>query len=355
MRGRTVVSAAFMVLLGVACAGSAPAADGAVRGRVASAGQGVADIAVEIYLQEKKGLGGTPFAVTRTGGDGGFAIELPPGDYYFWAREEAPLFGPPRVSEYGQNPVVVKKGARTILEDLVLREVGGAAAAVPGTGIRGRAVIGPDPAADVTVMIYDGARAELKGPGYAAMAVTDAEGRFEADLAAGSYSVALRKRRGGGMGGFLGEGDHSGEYKGNPVAVVEGSYLDLGDVSLHAVDPGKLARETETRQKGPGTAVLGGRVKGTDGKPLGGQYVFLYRDGGMIGRPAAVTTSGPDGLFRFALGESGTWYVGARGSMGGPRQPGEMVGRLTGSADSSVTVTDGEERRDLVIVMEAQW
>jgi len=355
MRPHLVGITRLAPLLLFLAAPAAAAADGTVAGLVSSAGRGVGDVAVEVYLEKKKDVGGTPFALTRSGDDGRFSIALPPGDFYLWAREEAPLFGPPRVTEYEGNPVTVVSGKKTLLDDLELKEVGGRAAAAPGTGVRGRAVVAGAPAADVSVMMYDGATAQLTGPGYAAMAVTGTDGHFETDLAPGRYRVALRKRRGGGLGGFLGPGDQSGEYEANPVTVVAGAYLDLGDVALHEVDPARLAREEEARRRGEGTGALSGAVTGTNGKPLAGQYVFLYRDGGMIGRPDAVAVTADDGSFRFGITGRGTWYLGARSSMGGPRQPGEMVGRLAGSTDSSVTVTEGENRKGLAIVMEALW
>jgi hypothetical protein len=75
----------------------------------------------------------------------------------------------------------------------------------------------------------------------------------------------------------------------------------------------------------------------------------------MIGRPELMAVSGRDGAFAVELPGGGTWYLGARSTMGGPRQPGEMAGRLSGSTDSSVAVRAGERKSGLVIRMEVVW
>jgi hypothetical protein len=240
---------------------------------------------------------------------------------------------------------------------MVLAEVGREAAepVPPETGLTGRVVIAGEPAADASVTVYEGEMRRLMGPGYAAMILTGPDGTFQADLAPGSYRVAARKRRGGAAAGFLRPGDFSGEYEGNPVTVREGEYTPLGDLILHEIDSIRLAEEAGRRAAGTSATRVRGTVVGPGGKPLAGQYVFLYRDQGMIGRPLKVTETGEDGAFTFDLPSGGRYYVGARSTIGGPRQPGEMAGRLSGSPDSSVQVNEGETVTGLTVAMEEIW
>ena len=62
-----------------------------------------------------------------------------------------------------------------------------------------------------------------------------------------------------------------------------------------------------------------------------------------------------DGAFSIGLPGAGLYYLGARSSRGGPRQPGEMVGRISGSPDSSVELLEGLPREGVVIRMEVVW
>ena len=55
------------------------------------------------------------------------------------------------------------------------------------------------------------------------------------------------------------------------------------------------------------------------------------------------------------LAEGGKYYLGARDRFGGPRQPGELVGKLAESPDSSVEITVGEVVEGLRITMEEMW
>ncbi len=348
----------FLAILGT-IAFSLPAlagGEGTIRGAVSAGGVAQPGVAIEVYLESRKGSGGTPFIVTESGEGGSFEIELPAGRYYLWARGRAPAFGPPLVSEYGANPVVVVEGKTTVLLPFALREAGSQSlpAAPKETGVRGRVLVGEAGAAEASVMIYGADAPRLTGPGYVASVVSDPDGAFQADLPPGKYRVVARKRSGGGAAGFLQQGDLSAEHKGNPVTVVGGAYTDIGALALHPVDVKRLAERERERTAGAPT-VLAGVVTGPDGNPVAGQHVFIYRDQGMIGRPELMAVSGGDGSFVVSLPGGGTWYLGARSTMGGPRQPGEMAGRLAGSPDSSVSVRAGERKTGLVIRMEVVW
>jgi hypothetical protein len=345
---------ALLALLALLSCGGKP---GEIAGTVTFRGEGLEGVAVEVYLRGERSEGGTPFMTAQTGPGGKYALTLPPGGYYLWAKEAAPAFGPRKIGEHPKNPIRLAGGDKVALDPIELRPVGSAeaAAAPSGAGIAGRVLAAGNPVADATVMIYGGSRERLMGPGYVAVVRSDESGRFQADLAAGEYKVAVRKRRDGSAAGFLRAGDLSADYEGNPVAVRPGEYADIGDVTLHPVDRERLAGEAADRHRDGSPTRLRGRVADVEGKPLAGQFVFAYRDEGMIGRPDILTTSDEEGGFVLNLAEGGRYYLGARDRFGGPRQPGELVGKLAGSPDSSVEVADGEVVEGLKITMEEMW
>jgi hypothetical protein len=132
-------------------------------------------------------------------------------------------------------------------------------------------------------------------------------------------------------------------------------YLDLGDLSLHQVDAGRLAEKgTQGFQESTAT-VLEGQVLGPDSKPRAGQFVFIYRDEGMIGRPESMARTDAAGVFTLSLAGGGKYYIGARSRHGGPRQPGEWAGKLAGTPDSGLVVLDGRRVKGLTIIMEQVW
>jgi hypothetical protein len=329
---------------------------GAVEGRAVAAGRPVAGATAEAYLTGDRQGGSPPFATALSGADGAFRLALPAGSYWIWVRDLAAVAGPRRIGEYAGNPVVLASRARLALGEIELRSAGRAdEAAAPGAGFRGRALHGGSPVEAAAVTVYGAGRSGLTGPGYAALVRSDAEGRFQVDLAPGEYRLAVRKRQGGAVTGFLREGDLSAVPFADPVRIEAGSYLELGDVDLHEVDRERLAAEAARGHQGVSDTTVEGVATAPDGKPRPAQFVFVYQDEGMIGRPEAVTTTDAAGAFRLALPAGGTYYFGARSRYGGPRQPGEWVGRLAGRPDSSLEVAAGRPVRGLVIVMEQVW
>lgn len=349
-----VLAALFLLVASGAI--PAPVAADLLTGVVTSAGGRIEGVSIEAYLEAKKTPGGTPFAATTTDAAGRFELDLPPGAYHLWARGQAPAFGPPLVTEYPANPVTVGVGAPTVLPAFGLREAGRPAgpAAPRETGLRGRVTADGNPAGEASVTVYDAAAPRLTGPGYLASVTSGPDGAFQVDLAPGSYRIAARKRRDGAAAGFLRAGDLSAESTA-PVAVAAGKYTDAGELRLHPVDARRLAEREKERLGGGSPTRIAGVVTGPESRPLAGQHVFAYRDQGMIGRPEMMTVSGADGSFAIDLPGGGTWYLGARSTMGGPRQPGEMAGRLAGAPDSSVVVRTGEARTGLTIRMESVW
>jgi len=322
-----------------------------------SRGTSVAGATVEVYLSGGRGRESIPFSTASTGADGSFRLELPAGSYWFWVKDLASTQGPRRLAEYAGNPVHLEAGTARRLGEIELHAVGASqeSLAAPGVGVRGRVLHAGQPAGETAVMIYDAASTRLAGPGYVALVRTDAEGRFQIDLAPGSYRFAARRRRGGATSGYLQEGDLSATAPMDPIVVPANGYLDLGDLPLHEVDAGRLAAKGAQGFQEPATTVLEGHVLDPNARPRAGQFVFAYRDEGMIGRPESMARTGADGGFVLSLSGGGKYYIGARSRHGGPRQPGEWAGKLAGASDSGLAVLAGRRVKGLTIVMEQVW
>jgi len=354
MMNRVMVVGIALVTLVVSGCGSR---SGGIEGRAVSRGVAVAGATVEIYLSGGLGKESTPFAAAATGADGSFRLELPAGSYWVWVKDLASTQGPRRLAEYPANPVHLAAGATQSLGDVELHEVGASqeSVAAPGVGVRGRILHDGAPAVETAVMIYDAASTRLAGPGYIALARTDPEGRFQIDLAPGPYRFAARRRQGGATSGYLQAGDSSVTAPMDPIVVPPNGYLDLGDLPLHVVDAERLAAKGARGFQETTTTVLEGRALGPEMKPRAGQFVFVYRDEGMIGRPESMARTGDNGEFELTLAGGGKYYVGARSRHGGPRQPGEWAGKLAGTSDCGLEVLAGRRVKGLTIIMEQVW
>ena len=352
-RLRRALSVGILILVVAGC-GSRP---GSIEGRAVSRGGAVAGATVEIYLSGGRGKESSPFAAAATGADGSFRLELPAGSYWVWVKDLASTQGPRRLAEYPANPVQLAAGATQSLGEVELHAVGMSreSVAAPGVGVRGRILHDGAPAGETAVMIYAAASTRLAGPGYIALVRTDSEGRFQIDLDPGPYRFAARRREGGATSGYLQAGDLSATAPDDPIVVPEGGYFDLGDLLLHEVDAGRLAAKGARGVQGATATVLEGQALGPGMKPRAGQFVFVYRDEGMIGRPESMARTGDNGEFELTLSGGGTYYIGARSRHGGPRQPGEWAGKLAGTADSGLAVLDGRRVKGLTIVMEQVW
>ncbi len=353
MNNVIAIIVALVTLTAPGC-GSHP---GSIEGRAVSRGKGVTGAAVDIYLTAERVGGTAPFVTAATGAGGAFRLELPAGSYWVWVKDLAGTQGPRRLAEYPGNPVRLAAGATQSLGEIELHAVGETqqAVAAPGGGIRGRVLHTGAPAAETAVMVYAANSPRLAGPGYIALVRTDVEGRFQVDLAPGPYRFAARRRRGGATSGYLQTGDLSATASLDPIVVPENGYLDLGDLPLHEVDAGRLAAKGAQGLQEPATTVLEGVVLGPDAKPRAEQFVFVYRDEGMIGRPESMVRTGANGEFVLPLSGGGRYYVGARSRHGGPRQPGEWAGKLARTADSGLNVLAGRRIKGLTIVMEQVW
>ena len=291
--------------------------------------------------------GEAPHRSAATGQDGLFSLELPAGQYFFFAR------GGGFFAYYGRNPVAVPEGGLAgmnlalVAENPVLSE---RKVDFP-IGVAGRTLVGDKPLADAIVYVYTDLNDQLKGMGLGMSAPSDAEGRFELPLPPGTYYLLARQRQAGGFAGPLRAGDFIGYYPGNPVVVGPDQVRQLTLPMLEV--PEKVEYLAESLF---GQTSIHGRIVDGEGQPVAGARAILYSDPTMLNRPLSVSRpSDADGRFVLSFAEGGTYYLAARDTLGGTPQPGERYGRFAGSADGSLRIETGQDRSGVEIVVEEMW
>jgi hypothetical protein len=204
-----------------------PGATG-VAGRITFNGAPAAGVRVSAHLSAAAGFREPGVAVSApTSGDGGFALELPPGKYYLVARRRASggTAGPLRKGDlYGYfyaNPVAVAQGAVTALSIpvtlLKLRNVPSYAAEYPADAVLEGRILGSDgrPRKGVHAALYD--NRDLLGRPVFMSDATGEDGRYRLPVpVAGTYYLGARS----GYGGQPGPGDFYGRYEGDPEHAV---------------------------------------------------------------------------------------------------------------------------------------
>ena len=156
--------------------------------------------------------------------------------------------------------------------------------------------------------------------------------------------------------GPLGGGDFFGFAHDNPIKVEKDGYTVA---SIHSVN--KLVKVKEGGQEvtlggtvKSGETVIEGVVRGRDGKPVPGVYANAYRDPMMTQKPDFISVkTGPDGAYVIHFAEGGEYFVGARNTIGGPAEKGDLLGKYDGNEDHSVKIRTGEKRKGIDIVVEA--
>jgi len=347
-----LLPAAFLLLFALAC--SPAKGPGRVEGRVTWEDRGVAAALVEAYARPEQDRASPPVAETPSGEDGSFALDLPAGRYWIWAK--ATVQGAGRdlrlVGQARENPVVVTPGAVQHAAIPLSDPSGFARAAGPaGAGVRGHVATGAAVPAEVTVYAYPGLWERPLGPGFAAATAPGDDGSFQLDLVPGPYTLAARRRASGQDFGALAEGDQVAVAQ---AEVRPGEYRDVGSLSLRPVS-------SEVRQglvaASPDSATgISGRVVERSGAPIAGVRVLAFPDSRMSGKPIALSApTGPDGGFRVNLPVGGTYFLGARSRLGGPAEPGEKVGTFRGEDGAGVRVAEGGSVDGVTIPVEEVW
>ncbi len=339
------------VVIVVACgfsAKSALAATVAGKMTVEHGQKTVAGVRLLAYPSSSPSLAGeAPLVSAPTKPDGHFSLDLPPGEYFFFAR------GAGFFSYYGRNPVTVPEAGLAAMNLGLVDEkppVTEAKAQID-TGVLGVATVEGKPLSGVIVYVYTDLNDSLKGMGIGMCAPTDGTGVFEFPLPAGTYYLLARQRQSGGFAGPLRSGDYVGYYPGNPLVVHEGEVVRLGLAMLEV--PEKVDSLSDSLF---GQTSLHGRILDAKGQPVAGLRAILYGDPMMLNRPLYVSQpTGADGVFVLSFPAGGTYYLAARSELGGTPQPGELYGRYAGSPDSALYVKTGQARKELEIVVEEMW
>lgn len=321
-----------------------------VTGKVAGPDrQGVAGIRVGAWPVESLSLtGAPPHFASPTGAEGLFELSLPhEGEYYLIAQ------GSGWFSFYGRNPV------RVTAEGLSDAHLGLVRALEPSfapdlfreEGVIGQVLLNGKPVADALVYVYLDPSSRFKGMGYAILGPTDAEGLFSSPLPPGRYYFLVRKRQQPAAVGPLQAGDLIGYWHGNPLQVDSGQTSRIS-ISLLEV-PGKV---DELQGSLFGRNSIEGRVLDKEGKPVAGMRVLLYEDAQMLNRPLFVSQpTGADGRYLLSFPHEGRYYVGARNTLGGAPEPGELVGAYAGTPDFMITIEAGAHLKDIDIRVEEMW
>jgi hypothetical protein len=281
--------------------------------------------------------------------DGGeFALDLPPGEYYFLAH------GHETFAYYGRNPVAVsvnglsglKIGLVTIPPPTVQESF------AIDSGVTGTVSVRGEARAGAVVFAYTDLTSRLKGMGYAMSAPTDEQGRFALPLPAGTYYLLARLRQAGaGVTGPLRAGDYIGYAVQSPVRIAEKEVLEISLPLLEV--PEKVEQLSDSLFGGTS---LKGRVVTRDGTPVSGARAILYDEAQMLNRPLYVSRpTDADGRFVLSFPHGGTYFLAARQQLGGAPAPGELFGTYDATPDHSLTITTGEQRDGIEVVVEEMW
>lgn len=343
------------------CVPASSLAGGVVNGKVSSQGKPLEGAVVSLYANYEGGFRGPAAYRSRpTGKDGLFEVSPAAGRYFIIARkaskgtEAEPLPGD-YYAYYGGNPVVVGDGetlhigvnCSPIVDPGPRRRPG-------GTGIRGKVLADGKPLDRARVTLYQDGETIFRGIGYASV-LTNAQGEFSFNLEPGDYYVVARKRVGDDKMGPLGGGDFFGFAHDNPIKVEKDAYTVA---SIHSVN--KLVKVKEGGQEvtlggtvKSGETVIEGVIRGRDGKPAQGVYANAFRDPMMTQKPDFISgRTGPDGVYTIHLSEGGEYFIGARNTIGGPAERGDLLGKYDGNEDHSVRIRSGEKRKGVDVVVE---
>jgi hypothetical protein len=343
-----------LLLLGQACSSGETGIEGALVFEQNPLNQA----RVEFYLKSGSERSSSPFSVATTDTSGAFRAFLPPGDYYLVAKKKEQGAGLNRMlmAEYPQNPVVVKKGLRT-LAPLTLTEVGfaGAIQADGSTLAQGQLLLEGEPLPEAFIYVYTSGEA-LTGPAYGQVVRADEDGRFLLNLSAGRYWLAARKRDDGSRVGDPKVGDLTGEYPGNPILLKTADNLDLGAWALSAVTSEAKQRRLALGKFAKTSTWVSGRVVDEDQLAVPGIYLFAYKDSRMIGKPNFISApTAQDGKFIIYLDQGGEFFIGARSTFGGPLEPGEWVGTFDKRSDHGIKTRTGEATELGDILVREVW
>ena len=285
------------------------------------------------------------------GSDGKFKLSLERGSYYILGKGTDPADDSSLAAYWAGNPLNLfgPFSGKFILPFLPETDP---PVAVEGEGVRGRVLREGEPVSGAVVLAYLDLSTGLHGPPYMISTRTDEEGIFSMQTGPGTYYFTARKRNTSvAINGPLLKGDLAGYYPHNPVTLREGQELIL-HIEITVVN-----RPRGEGSLSPGEAiVLEGVVTDDTGDPVEGVRAYLYSSSEMIGRPAFISSpTDSEGRYRLEASRIGKFYLAARSHMGGPPEPGQLMGFYQGSEDHSVGLRWGKHLSGLDIKVLSVW
>lgn len=335
-------------------------AAGTIQGKVSYQEKGLAGATVMLYSVAGGRVTGKPdYEIAKTAEDGSFAFAVKPGQYFLLAKKSADPAAASATSDifayYGGNPVAVDEGEKinvgvncTSVLPMPEKSKKG------GTGIRGRVYADGKPLSRARVTLYQDSTTIFRGIGYASTVTSD-QGDFSFSLEPGSYYIVARKRMEGEKMGPLSEGDFFGFAHDNPVQV-EPDFFTM--VSINASTKHVKVKEggqsvTLGGTVKAGATTISGVIRDKSGKPVAKIYAAAYRDPMMTQKPDFISApTGADGTYTISVSEGGEYYVGARNTLGGPAERGDLLGRFAGNEDHVVKIANDEKLTGIDIVVE---
>ncbi len=185
--------------------------------------------------------------------------------------------------------------------------------------------------------------ADIRGPAYEAAQPLSGDGSYRFKLNPGTYNILVRARRNGNVRGPVAQADLIGESVNNPVTVEAGQVIKLAPIILknpdsalwEKVQEGKIISETKTS--------IHGLIIDNKKQPVSKVFAFLYARDQVVGKPLAKSNfTTDDGRYAIYLTEGGVYYLGARGSLGGPLEPGDWVGSYDDNPEHLIKIETGK-------------
>lgn len=306
-----------------------------ITGKVIYEDKPVFDCEISVFLKEEKDKTTPPIKVVATDENGFFQIKLKEGIYFINARKKMETQGEVLMLVGDIKKIDLRKDVD--IGEWKLYSKKDAKIFEKGTGISG-VIKNFDDFSKVRVYVYKDDSSGLRGPDYIKESKIRNDGTFTIDIGEGKYYVAVRERQKNIVGPLM-ENDKSGIYSKNPIVVTKGSYIKLEPIFLNKVNIEKLGGVIKSGITGSDGPILLGQVVKRDGKPAKKIYVLAYENQEMIGKPVSVSPPTDDnGHFKLVLPSEGKYYIGARSKLGGPVEPGELIGTYTGSYDKGIFV-----------------
>lgn len=360
MTMKSFAGGSILLLLLIVSSTTPASADGTIQGKVSHQEKGVAGAIVALYSVAGEKITGPPdYEAAKSAEDGSFTITAKPGQYFLVAKKYQDPANPGAgdlFSYYGGNPIAVEEG-KTITIGV------NGAPILPvtekskkgGTGIRGRIFADGQPLGRTRVTLYQDAATIFRGIGYAS-AVTNDKGDFSFNLEPGEYYLIARKRVGEEKMGPLVDGDFFGFAHANPVKV-EADRFTMININA-AVKHVKVKQGGQDITLGgtvtAGATTISGILRDKSGQPVAKVYAAAYRDAMMTMKPDFISSpTGVDGAYTLSVAGGGDYYVGARNTIGGPAEKGDLLGRYAGNEDHVVHIKTDEKLSNIDIVVEA--